>query len=369
MSTPRSQIVIECSICKTKNGDKALYCFECGQRLMPQVPQVNNNIAGANTNSTQFQQINLTSSGRLHSPILDLGGQTSFKKGKNQFAIDPDESDPRLSVSHNGLHSPLLDGRNNSSNTLPIPGSGENIFRRNNTQPENSPPDHFEKSRLHSPVLDGAGASFGNYFEETYTEEEYQSLRSPLLKAKVPLPEKAQTFENVNQKEIPVNQAIAPEQNQDAALPQQSQTALPPRQTVIPQTQNQQGPMPAVSRNAENIKGSRNINDIVESQAYISPLSISGINKLTQNRAGQSFDTGRTINQSSLLPNNEEALLSKGKNSFNKGVLISLIFTALAFKIWYLISLGSAVFGSLPFACDQGGQVIALLIILVLLIK
>ncbi len=84
---------------------------------------------------------------------------------------------------------------------------------KTNIPPNQAAPNNTEKSRLHSPVLDGPiSASFSHtYIEESFTqEEEYESLRSPLLKAKVPLPEKNQTPEKnpiIQKKQVPESSA------------------------------------------------------------------------------------------------------------------------------------------------------------------
>ncbi len=114
--------MIECSICKASNEDRSLYCMECGQRLMPKVPDPSATVNNLPTANAGFQQVNLTNSGRLHSPILDLGGHSAGKSARGQFGMDeeiPHTANRQNNISRNGLHSPLLDGRNQFVNPYP----------------------------------------------------------------------------------------------------------------------------------------------------------------------------------------------------------------------------------------------------------
>jgi hypothetical protein len=297
------------------------------------------------SSNPHLKQINMTNSGRLHSPILDLGGQAT-RKGKNQFSMTENMS-PEVntghsnSISRNGLYSPLLDGTNHFVNPYPGPGTNANNDDEEVTNIQANPitPNPAEKSRLHSPVLDGpiSGSFSSTYIEENFSqEEEYESLRSPLLKAKVPLPEKNQIHENATRQE------------------NRFQSVLESATT------------PAAKTNA-------NANSIGSQDALIAPLSITGINKLSKASASGSRSGGAPTSRS-FLPTEEEISPisnienSKIKSPLNKMLLTSLIFLALGFKIWYLVSLGSAAFGSAPFVFDQGGQIIVLLLILVLVL-
>ncbi len=135
--------MIECSNCKAHNQDRSLYCLECGQRLKAKFPDPANSATAS-----------LTSSGRLHSPILDLGEQqVKRNKGTNiQFGtsehIELNNSHSN-SISRNGLHSPLLDGKNYFANPYP------NSNRDPDPNPIPAANGSVDKTRLHSPVLDG----------------------------------------------------------------------------------------------------------------------------------------------------------------------------------------------------------------------
>ena len=338
--------MIECSICKAHNEDKSLYCVECGQRLIPKVPNSGTTANILPSSNPNLQPINLTNSGRLHSPILDLGAEGSGRRAQDKFGVAkdmPTNSGRPNNISRNGLHSPLLDGKNRFINPHPYSESDNDDEESTNIQANTNPPNHTETARLHSPVLDGPiSASFNTtYIEDSFSEkEEYESLRSPILKTKVPLPEKNQINENST--------------GQESRL-----------QSVLGAATGTSGKL---TPHANNIAGE---------DKFIAPLSITGINKLSKaNAAYQSAPKrGRSSGSQSLLPTEEEIApgsdtgSSKGKSALNKTLLTSLIFLALGFKIWYLVSLGSAAFGSAPFAFDQSGQIIVLLLMLVLVLS
>jgi hypothetical protein len=327
--------VIECSICKANNEDKSLYCLECGQRLIPKVPNAQTT---ANTLPSVNQQINNSGSGRLHSPMLDMGGSPQGVNGGR----------PNNNISRNGLHSPLLDGQNNLVNLYP--NSTEDEEESPRVRPNPISQNHTDKSRLHSPVLDGpiSGSFNSAYVEETFSQTvEYESLRSPLLQAKVPLPEK--------------NEAVENSAGQESRLQSLLGSATGPTTNAAP-------------NNPFNITQ----NNAAKKENFIAPLSVTGINKLSQavNSANASRSKmGRVGGSNSLLPTEEEILPAsqiantQNKSALNKMLLISLIFLAFGFKVWYLVSLGSAVFGSAPFAFDQAGQIIVLLLMLVLVLS
>jgi hypothetical protein len=313
--------VIQCSICKANNEDRSLYCLECGQRLIP--VSTDNTVTSDIAPTSTGQKPNFSASSRLRSPILDLG------KG-----ADTNDSHSN-SISRNGLHSPLLDGQNYFTN--PHPQNEPEDIKSDNFQ-SNSPIRESDKSRLHSPVLDGPfSASFKTtYIEESYTEEEeYESLRSPLLKARVPLPEKKE----------PVDTS-------------QPQTAL--GSILKPTT----GPVMQPSQPVSSDKTNKENN-------FIAPLSITGINKLSK-RASQNISKPPGLIFGSD-PSDEEGILPKSNiqtnrsiNPINKTLITSLVFLAIGFKIWYLLSLGNTAFASAPFAFDQIGQIIVLILILIL---
>ncbi len=348
--------MIECSICKANNEDKSLFCLECGQRLIPKVPDAH--ITANILPATNFQQINTSNSARLHSPILDLGGQAENKKSKPlnkpvgfAEATQREANTGRANgISRNGLHSPLLDGQNHFANPYPDQDEAESA----NVQ-SNPPQNHVDKSRLHSPVLDGPiSASYSVAYEESFSEdEEYESLRSPLLQAKVPLPEKNEALENPT--------------GQESRLQSLLGSATGPSVKAVP-------------NNPFNVNVTQNNvaqNNFAQKESFVAPLSITGINKLSQaNQASISrIKSERISGSNSLLPTEEEISSAskieyiQGQFPLNKMLLISLIFLALGFKVWYLISLGSAAFGSAPFAFDQAGQIIVLLLMLVLVLS
>lgn len=370
--------------------------MECGQRLIPKTPnaQTTANILPA----ANLPQPNLNNSAKLHSPMLDINEQADnnrnrplnkplgfedvktrtvnsgpsnsiarnnlhsplldgqnnpsrsnlhspFLDGQNNPAHNNSQS-PFLggqnSISHNNLHSPLLDGQNHFVN--PYPDKTEDYDDVPNIQSKPVSQNHIEKSRLHSPVLDGPSSSSfsASYIEETHSqEEEYESLRSPLLQAKVPLPAKNEVVEN------PTGQG-----NRLGAL-LGAATAQPSK---------------AMPNKPDNIE---------RKESFVAPLSITGINKLTQANKNSPSKTKleKLSGANSLLPSDEEIAPApifsnkQSKSSLNKTFLISLIFLALGFKFWYLLSLGSAVFGSIPFAFDQLGQIIVLLSMLVLVLS
>jgi hypothetical protein len=336
--------VIECSICKAHNEDRSLFCLECGQRLIPRVPDANTTANILPSTNSGLQPINHSVSGRLHSPMLDMDDEQEERRNQSRFNSGQDFSREANagrphSISRNGLHSPLLD---QNQFTNPHPYSNKHREEEESMNIPAAPPLHsIDKSRLHSPVLDGPGpGSFGGtYIEETYSgEEDYESLRSPLLSSKVPLPIKNEPLENV---------ALGQESRLQSLL----SPAIGPA-TKIPVHSN-----------------------IANQESAVAPLSVTGINQINKaNNARASRSKLEKMSGShSLLPNNDDMAPNlhsdKGKSALNKMFFSILIFSALIFKIWYLVSLGSAAFGSAAFAFDQAGQIIVLLSILVLLLS
>ncbi len=166
-------------------------------------------------------------------------------------------------------------------------------------------------------------------------------MRSPLLKAKVPLPE--------------------------ASQPDKVETG-PTIQSVLN------------SANGPSAKAG-NINVSAENKASEGPLSITGINKLksaiTQQSIGEiSIDQRQIVRKSkSLLPADDEIsseqsnLSLNNRSGFNKILILPLIFLALGFKIYFLTSLGSAAYASTPFILDQAGQIVIMILLLLLVLN
>ncbi len=255
--------MIQCSICNATNEDRSTFCSECGQRL-GQKPQglVSNSDPSKSDELLQAPKLDAVPghpSFKLHSPILDLGAS---EKNLDNEQIDSPDSAPR-----NGLHSPLLDvqnkksffsrsgnfGNHNSKSILPAdlisqissdansspssdPGQpakqrrshqglrspllgGEGDYRSaervdsasNDIAGSSSKPGVNDQSiRLHSPVLDGPGGGSRGYAnnEQNINQitDEYDSLRSPILAAKVPLPEKSEISQDFSSGVLTPNQ-------------------------------------------------------------------------------------------------------------------------------------------------------------------
>lgn len=177
--------MIECSICKSSSQDGSIYCSECGQRL----------------------QQAANSSSKLHSPLLDA---SIYEQNSPTQA---DSTSHPGSPAHNGLHSPILDAWSTQplEEDLPNPRSkfkqGPELIAELSAGLSAAPSPRADSgqtnkpTRLHSPVLDGPGQTNRAFEPEDLDMpvEEYNSLRSPLLGAKVPLPEDNKAVTNLQQ--------------------------------------------------------------------------------------------------------------------------------------------------------------------------
>ncbi len=322
--------MIECSICKANNEDRSLYCLECGQRLQPKFQEPQNKDASTANNLPTVNQNPFQSSGRLHSPILDLEQTENTGRGNNHQFTSLDHDDMGSSrISRNGLHSPLLDGKNYFANPYPEPNQAEPHSRNDSNSHIN------DKSRLHSPVLDGpfSAQRGSNYVQDDFPTEdqEYESLRSPLLKAKVPLPESHEQIEASKSLQSVLNSAT--------------------------------GPVSRFSAQPTN------------NEAAAAPLSFTGINTFkkaaVQKTTEPMSDKKENIKMSqSLLPadNTNQDIHSdiSGQSSLNKVAVTIFVLLALGFKVYYFASLGSAAYTSISFILDQAGQALVMISVMVL---
>ncbi len=343
--------MIECSICKTNNEDRSLYCLECGQRLKPK-GSLNSDLTTADVLPTFKQDANPSSS-KLHSPMLDLGEQPIGRRNKaanNQLnAAESSFNEPSgarsMGISRNGLHSPLLDRRNSFPNPYPDQDLAKNDAPESNNR-------NSDKSRLHSPVLDGPVSASNNMARSKKNfqveEQEYESLRSPLLKAKVPLPD-LHTESTINPETYKPNTAIEGGQSLRSIL---SSAASPLVQNAAETTNASEGFLSFTGvSNKKNIDNKEQISTAANNKRP--PLSVS-----------QSLLPADREN-----PNEVPRTFSENKSAFNITFIVPLVFLALGFKVWFLISLGNTLFSSAPFAFDQAGQILVLVVILILVLN
>lgn len=171
--------MIECSSCHVINQQGAQFCAKCGERLAlaPTQPPLENNPL---LKAPAQDAVPRRPSARLRSPLLQSDELTDNfdQSGIRESAFPHRETNLSAKISPSakpvktgqGLRSPLL---------------GQD-------QVQNQPGEPTVRSRLHSPVLDGLRENKGVINSDTEVEEivDANVLRSPLLAARVPIPDK-----------------------------------------------------------------------------------------------------------------------------------------------------------------------------------
>lgn len=334
--------MIECPICKSRNQDESIYCSECGQRLHP-----------ADNSSL-----------KLHSPLLDdrtsqqhlpAANQTRTGLANSQAPVNNARPGPSP---QNGLHSPLLDAWN--TNPLPAPQS--------DTRPTAN-----KSSRLHSPVLDGPEQGVREFEPEDLDmpAEEYNSLRSPLLAAKVPLPEGIKPPAEPGSVQPPANpvpyqQPTIQSLFSSGVGSQKSPTEESYQQfasSLFDQSPTDTGDKPAV-RSPRQTGHFTKVTGLKKEDKTLDSLS-----------AAQPVDKTKNISgRQALLPKQEEfpAQQLPAGGAFMSGLFkilaALLLLAALGFKFWYWQTLGAALGSSQAFLCDQIGQILVILLLLILIL-
>jgi hypothetical protein len=274
------------------------------------------------------------------------------------FGNSPRSSQPS---GNSNLHSPLLD------NHSPAPDNTN--IRPDVVQNSNKP------SRLHSPVLDGPGQN-NRGFESNELDtpiEEYNSLRSPILGAKVPLPEPPRPAPDPVIKPSSVNVPIPPSKQ-------------PTIQSLFgPVT----GSQPVQSEESYKQFASSLFDKSpleTSEKAFVPPprdpaasfTTITGIKKKEERQDIAPITTpikpSKSISGGGLLPSEEEfsgntprATQTSGSGFKVTGVLF--LSAALVCKFWYCAALGTkALLSSPPFLADQVGQVLIILLFLILVL-
>jgi hypothetical protein len=344
--------VIECSICKSRNHEDATFCAECGQRLQPAV-------------NSPF---------KLHSPLLDSGGNVeATSSGQAHQPVNnkaPNLPRPAQPASNNTLHSPLLDAWENR------PDAGQSSNRA---------------FRLHSPVLDGPEQTTRSYEPEDLDlpVEEYNSLRSPILAAKVPLPDTSK----------PAEPSVMPPVEPPAiALPPASPPVFPTKQSTIkslfgPSTDTQQSQEESYRQFASSLF-EQSPADTAEKPAIRSARPTTGhFSKVTGIKKEENLETfpigaslpseSKNISKNissnisgnqSLLPRVEEFANQKlpaaesSRTGFKVTAFLFLL-VAIVCKFAYLQALGMKTLTSSPtFLADQAGQVLLILVMFILIL-
>ena len=465
--------MIECSICNAANEDRSLFCSECGQRLAAKSQSIASD-SDQTTSEVLLQTPRLDAvpshpSFKLHSPILDLGaseknqfnrkGGSSGLESEYEGTVNQESSgrNPN-SISRNGLHSPLLDGRD-KNNSFPKSGNFANHNSKSVQQADlisqlssdpsarsSSDPSQQTKPRrsnqglrspllgggsdyqsaenhdsiahdmpsklsgndqsmrLHSPVLDGpaeASRRFAPHEPDIdRSSEEYDSLRSPILGAKVPLPDKSQLSQGPDLSGLPLNKANDQLVNQpvDTSLSQfpddknfnefkfgtesanTSGSANSPGQQTIQSILNASTGLPTkpISQSASAFtpllfdQSQTETGDKPVVSPANKPIYFSGISDLNKSSNISSSRTMPAISLPLATPTEklgaEQTGFAEKKSAhpFYRVIVIIMIVAAIVFKFCYLQALGNTIFTSVPFSLDQVGQIFVMLMLLFL---
>ncbi len=365
--------MIECPVCLNQNEEKSLFCAECGQRFVSANPAATplgtlgsagsavakfsdgtpapgkpspltpTGISALNPDGSLLQPPNKQAapkrpSIKLHSPILDSGGDRNFS-GDDLEEDDFDQAANNNSA-HHGLHSPLLD-RESGKKGFAQHGkdSGSHFPHRNSVEfgtadhSTSQPRPERANRGLRSPLLGGAEAA-GYDFEpdEDYLPEleeidDPNVLRSPLLAAKLPL---GATID-------PASKQLQPGPAQAAAnfpLPSNMPTGF---------QQTSSGSNRAVARTE----------DLGGHLERIGKRADSGISR----------DQRTPVSVSNTLRDQPDSIEQNALSKFAGYMLVPLIL-AVCLKTWFLVSMGGQVFSLLPFLSDQLGQLIVMIVLI-----
>jgi len=233
-----------------------------------------------------------------------------------------------------------------------------------------------KSSRLHSPVLDGPGQN-NRGFESNELDtpiEEYNSLRSPILGAKVPLPEPSRPATEAAIKPLPVNMPIPPSK-------QPTIQSLFGPVTGSPQVQSEESYKQFATSLFDKSPADTGDKPIVQParDPAASFTTITGIKKKEERHdntpvSAAPIKTTKSISSGGLLPSDEEfagnatrSIETSGSGFKVTGILFLL--AAIFCKFWYWAALGTkALLSSPPFLADQVGQVLIIVLFLILVV-
>jgi hypothetical protein len=363
--------VIECPVCLNQNEEKSLFCAECGQRFTSSSSPAGSS-GSAGSAVARFSDVplstekpnSITPSGlsalnpdgsllqppnkqvapkrpsiKLHSPILDGGGNRDFSNGDEQEGDDVAQSLDNHPI-HHGLHSPLLDREASNKGFNPrAKDSGSHFPHRNSGEfakadfSSSQPRPARNTKALRSPLLGGAdetGYDFEpdeNYFPEDEEIDDPNVLRSPLLASKLPLTAHAETAQK------------------------SAQPAGGPAAVVFPAPSNVQSGLPKPS---SYIKKPSGWTEDLETQSEFSTKR-------------SDFGTAREGRAPVVLADHSSDLSNLANADIQTkfaGYMMVPLILAVCLKTWYLVSIGGQIFSSLPFLSDQVGQLIVMIFLI-----